>query len=52
MTMLEILHYQRNQLVDKWKEASGQDKVKLLVQIMDLEEEINDQVRDTKSFSK
>jgi len=51
MTKLDVLWYQRNQLVDKWKDADGQDKVKLLVQIMDLEEDINEQTSASKGFS-
>lgn len=38
---LETLRLERNSLVDTWKDYSGDEKVKILVQIMDLEDDIN-----------
>ncbi|MHB8169987.1 MAG: hypothetical protein ACYDG6_00355 [Thermincolia bacterium] len=51
MTNLEMLHHKRNRLVDLWQNASGQEKVKILVQIMDLDEDIDDQIQANKGNS-
>ena len=49
LTPLEILQHQSNQLFDLWQSTSGQEKFKLLVKIMDLEEDIDAQIQTLKA---
>ncbi|MDA8233225.1 MAG: hypothetical protein M0Z31_00180 [Clostridia bacterium] len=49
MTPLKILQHQRNQLIDLWQSASGQEKFKLLVKVMDLEEDIDALIQTLKA---
>ncbi|MDA8211111.1 MAG: hypothetical protein M0021_04440 [Clostridia bacterium] len=44
MNKLDILKLERNRLVDAWNQKSGDERVKLLVKIMDLDEDINEQI--------
>lgn len=40
MSKVELLKIERNRLVEEWQTKGGDDRVKLLVKIMDLEEDI------------
>lgn len=48
MSRLEFLRKQRNSLVDVWVSEENEDKVKILVQIMDLEDDINKLLQEQK----
>lgn len=42
MKNLDILRLERSRLVDAWNQKSGDEKVKILVKIMDLDEDIHE----------
>lgn len=48
MSRLEIMRKQRNSLVDVWVSEENEDRVKILVQIMDLEDDINQLLQEQK----
>lgn len=48
MSRLEFLRKQRNSLVDIWIAEENEHKMKILVQIMDLEEDINQLLQEQK----
>lgn len=52
MNKLDILRLERNRLVDAWNQKSGDERVKLLVKIMDLDEDIHEQTTKRRSRQK
>lgn len=51
-TMLTLLKSKRDNLIDRWIDDKRADRTKLLVQIMDLDEDIADVVKEQRRPSR